>query len=349
MTRSSQKNAGKQEVSLVRLSPVPSPETALAIKTDELLGSKRLDRHPVSIYITGLASGSRRTMKNALEKAVSIFTVGKSRDVMTFPWHVIRFQHVEALRAVLVDSKNKIALGTANKILSGVRRVLYYCFNLKLMPHEEYTRTLSGAKKIRGDREELVKGRMLTRQELDLIYAATDPVGIIGKRDRAALSLLRFEGLRRFELAAMTMAEWDRSDPDRQKLRFIGKGNKQRTVPIPQSALRHLEEWLAVRGTHDGPIIHPITPHGHINTTKGMSTDAVYSRLRELCKRAGVKNVGPHDFRRTYISKLFDKGADISTIASMVGHAQVETTRKYDRRNDDVKHRAAEMLDDWGD
>jgi len=75
-----------------------------------------------------------------------------------------------------------------------------------------------------------------------------------------------------------------------------------------------------------------------------LTSQAIYNMLRKRAEEAGVKSFSPHDLRRSFISHLLDKGADIATISKMAGHANVQTTARYDRRPEEAKRKAAELL-----
>ncbi len=77
---------------------------------------------------------------------------------------------------------------------------------------------------------------------------------------------------------------------------------------------------------------------------KRLSEQAIYNVLRKRGRQAGIKTFSPHDLRRSCISDLLDAGADIATVQRLVGHANVQTTSRYEPRGEQDKRRAPKML-----
>ena len=75
-----------------------------------------------------------------------------------------------------------------------------------------------------------------------------------------------------------------------------------------------------------------------------MTTQAIYNLLCKCAEVAGIKRFSPHDLRRSFISELLDRGADISTVQQLAGHSNIQTTAKYDRRGEKAKRKAQELL-----
>lgn len=104
-----------------------------------------------------------------------------------------------------------------------------------------------------------------------------------------------------------------------------------------------LTGWLRIRGEAPGPLFWPIDQAGRM-IARRMTTQSVLEILQRRARRARVQRFSPHDLRRTFISDLLDAGADITTVAGLAGHASVTTTARYDRRGEETKRRAAELL-----
>jgi site-specific recombinase XerC len=159
-------------------------------------------------------------------------------------------------------------------------------------------------------------------------------------RDTAILAVQYGAGLRRAEVVALDLADLDR---DSGALRVHGKGNKERLAYVPQGGRLALDEWLALRGVEPGPLFWPIGRTG-IPTPGRPSCQAILYIARRRGTAARVATFSPHDLRRSFISDLLDAGADLSAVADLAGHAQVETTRRYDRRGEAAKQRAATLV-----
>jgi integrase len=78
--------------------------------------------------------------------------------------------------------------------------------------------------------------------------------------------------------------------------------------------------------------------------TRRLTSQAIYNLVKSRAVQAGVSDFSPHDFRRTFVGDMLERGVDIATVANIAGHASVDTTRRYDRRPEEVKKKAARAL-----
>jgi len=293
------------------------------------------DRNPAAVYLAGLGSDrSRRAMLGALRKVCEL--LGAGADPMAVPWQDLRYQHVAAIRGKLIESG--LAPGTANLCLSALRGVAREAYKLGLMSGEDYQRLLL-VKGVRGER--LPAGRSLTAGEIAALMAACardhSPAGV---RDAAIIGVAYVGGLRRSEIGILERADYDAASGD---LVVRGKGNKERKVHVQNGAGQAMRDWLAVRGDDAGPLFWPINKSGRLVAGR-LSGQAVYGILRKRAAEAGVAAFSPHDLRRTFVGDLLDAGADISTVQQLAGHANVQTTARYDRRPEEARRKAAGLL-----
>ncbi len=288
--------------------------------------------NPALVYLAALGSPhSRRSQRAALDTIARILTGNEGADCTSIPWHLLRFQHTQAIRAALLE---RYAPATVNRILAALRGTVRAAWRLGQMSADDY-HTAAELKAARG--ETVPAGRSIPSGEIAALLATCEdnPPGV---RDAAIIALLYAGGLRRAELVALDLGDYDASSG---ALRVRGKGRKERLTPVANGAARALGDWLAVRGAAPGALFHSLG-----NRSKGarMTTQAVYYMLRKRAELAGVPELSPHDFRRTFVGDLLDAGADISTVQRLAGHANVTTTARYDRRGDAAKRKAVELL-----
>lgn len=271
-------------------------------------------------------------MRSALDRLARIATGGQANAV-TCPWHALRFQHTQALRARLID---RCSPASANKHIAALRGVLKQCWRLGLMDPEDYQRAVD-LKCVRG--QSVMSGRGIpTNEMLALFRSCADDPSPAGARDAAALALLYGAGLRRSEVAGLLIDSYDQDT-----LKVQGKGSKQRIVPVGASVKAVLDAWIARRGSRPGPFLLRVSKAGKMSD-KGLSAQSVMEICYRRALRAGIKSFSPHDMRRTYISDLLDAGADIVTVKRLAGHENVQTTARYDRRGEREKEEAAQLI-----
>jgi integrase/recombinase XerC len=143
---------------------------------------------------------------------------------------------------------------------------------------------------------------------------------------RAMLELFYSSGLRLSELTTIDLAHYD---PARLQVRVLGKGSKERIVPVGRLAARAIAEYLAERERRFG------APGREEPLFVGSRGDRIQRRqierlVAEACRRAGdSRALSPHALRHSFATVMLENGADLLAIAEMLGHASLSTTQKY--------------------
>ncbi len=291
-----------------------------------------LDQHPAAVFLAGLSTAtSRQTMRQALDGMARLLG---AEDCLGVQWHLMRFQHVNAIKAALNEPYKP---ATVNKYLSALRGVLLAAKQLGLMSVEDYDRAVS-VKSVKGST--LPAGRDLSDKEIRRLFAVceADPTPA-GVRDAALFGILRI-GLRVTEIAKLTLADFD---PTMKRLMVRGKGNKERLVPMAGGSLQALLDWLAVRGNDAGPLFYAVNKGGRV-IEQAITRQAIFKICSKRALEAKTPDFSPHDFRRTFVGDLLDAGADIVTVKDLAGHASIQTTARYDRRGQERLQHAMELL-----
>lgn len=294
-------------------------------------------QHPAAVYLASLSQGSQPTMRHALDAIACLLTNGEC-DALTLDWSKLGYQHTAAVRSALIV---RYTPSTAKKMLCALRRVLQEARKLKLISLEDYAtaidlpRTDTPPQKLRG--------RALGSNEIAALMDTCQQHDSrsIDIRDLALIAILRGGGLRRNEVVALELKDFD---PNSGAVEIRqGKRQSYRMVYLPSAALDLVSQWLKLRGRKPGPLLCPVRKGGTIEL-RHMSADAVLKILRRRGKQASVDSFSPHDFRRTFCSDLLSAGVDIVTVQKLAGHSSPTTTAKYDRRGEELKRLAVERL-----
>lgn len=290
------------------------------------------DVNAASAYLSSLSSTtSKSTMRSRLNVIARLMGAA---DASAIDWATLNAAHVVALIAQVQGSAS-----TRNQTLAALKGVARAAWRLSQMSTDDYER-IRDVRSARSTRE--LAGKDVERDELALLLKTCKrDDSPAGARDAAMFALSASCGLRRCELSGLSVSDIRRDDDDNIELRFIGKGDKERTAYVFNGAHKALKVWLLIRGNALGAVFPTIDKAGQIHVEHHMSTVAIHKRFTLRCAQAGVEGVHLHDLRRTWIGAMLDAGADIVTVATLAGHSDVRTTQRYDRRPSAVRRAAA--------
>jgi integrase len=295
-----------------------------------LLARPELD--PVRVYLAGRQSErSRETMRDSLRRVSAVL----GRDVEQIAWSAFGYAHAQAIRSALLTAVDeageaKFSPATVNITLAALRGVLQTAVNLNVMPFELFYRAKNGLKSVKGSR--LPPGRDLSEAEITELRAYLRAIPeVYGAMLRGIVAVLLGGGLRREEVCRLRQDNYRRP-----YLNVIGKGNKERRVPLSEDAIGDLESWIDVRKLLGVP--HPCMfvramSDGRLQA-RPFSPDGLYNLVRELGVKSGLGELSTHDFRRTCATRQLDRGVDVMIVQRNLGHESSKTTEKYDRRRE---------------
>jgi site-specific recombinase XerD len=186
----------------------------------------------------------------------------------------------------------------------------------------------SGISKVRGARQAGVRaGNWLTRDQAEHLLRLPDVTTLKGRRDQALLALFVGCGLRRSELAALTLEHLQQRDGRWVIVDLLGKGQRVRSVPMPAWAKAALDRWTDAAGITAGSVLRAINKADKI-VGNSMTAQSIFEIVERYSRKLGV-TIAPHDLRRTF-AKLAHRGrAPLEQIQLSLGHASIQTTERY--------------------
>lgn len=221
-----------------------------------------------------------------------------------------------------IEELTHIGLGTRTqaRIMSGVKAFYTYLWvekEIKSNPTELWE-TPKIAKKL---------PEVLETHEIDGMIESIDHSKPAGQRDRAIMEVLYSSGLRVSELTNLKLGDLFLTE---FYIRVVGKGSKQRLVPIGSKAIEHLSHYI----NHERARLKPNSKNQNfvfLNQRGGqLSRVYVFTLVKKLAEKAEInKSVSPHTIRHTFATVLLEAGADLRAIQQMLGHESITTTEIY--------------------
>jgi len=196
----------------------------------------------------------------------------------------------------------------------------------------------AGITRVKGAKSTGVRvGNWLSVQQAQRLLNAPDVSTKKGLRDRAMLAVLLGCGLRRSEVAALTLKHVQQRDNRWCIVDLVGKHGRVRTIPMPTWVKVAIDAWTAAAGLTEGHVLRPV---GRGDQVQGehMTEKVVWQLLQPYAVAAGVPGIAPHDLRRSCAKMCRAAGGELEQIQLLLGHASVQTTERYLGTKQDLVH-----------
>ena len=267
---------------------------------DALWAERGLSQNTLSAYRRDLQAFSNWLMKSQLD-----LLAATSADIQSFIAH---------------RGKNGVKPSSLARLISSLRR--FYRYQLREGRIEEDPSALIDSPKLAKTLPET-----LSESQIDALLEAPDITDAIGLRDRAMLELLYATGLRVSELVSL---EQSQLSLQQGVVRVIGKGNKERLVPMGDVAV----DWLMQYKAKSRPDL--MTGKGVCNALfvtrrgTGMTRQAFWYLIKRYALAVGIsQKISPHTLRHAFATHLLNHGADLRVVQLLLGHSDLSTTQIY--------------------
>lgn len=284
------------------------------------MNKKNLNREPFDEYLVhlkierDLAENSIVSYQRDIEKYIQYLEAEKVTD-----WNNIdRYDIVLFLQKLKEEG---ISNNSVIRMTSSLRQFHQYLRQERMTEQDpmQYVETPKKAE---------VLPKVLSIDEVDKLLQTPDTEKPIGLRDRALLEVMYATGLRISELVELKLSELHLS---MGFIQTIGKGNKERILPVGGEAVNWLNEYLmdsrpifAKRAVEESPYVFLNARGG------GLSRQGVWKNLNKTVQQSGIKqNVSPHMLRHSFATHLLENGADLRIVQELLGHSDISTTQIY--------------------
>lgn len=267
-------------------------------------------------YLTierGLSANTKSSYQRDLKQYLAFLNEAGISD-----WQTVDRYTVVAFLAHL-NQLNK-ASATVTRMISSLRRFHQYLRQERFTDHDPMQH-------IESPKKTQKLPQTLSLQEVEKLIATPDTTTTLGIRDRAILEVMYATGLRVSELIGLKIGD---IHLEMGLLQTLGKGDKERIVPLGDYAIHWIERYLA----ESRPLLTKKRPQeNHLfvnNHGSGLSRQGIWKNLKVWVLKAGIiKDVTPHTLRHSFATHLLENGADLRTVQELLGHSDISTTQIY--------------------
>lgn len=274
-----------------------------------------LDQAKAAVLLSLRSPESQRGYRHAIDEFISWYC---SEPRLSFNKTV-----VTRYKGFLED--RELAPGTINVRLAAVRRLAYEAADAGLLSPD----LAAGIRRVKGAKQLGIRlGNWLTPQEAQSLLRL--PVGdtVRGKRDRAVLGIMLGCGLRRRELAELSVNHLQQRENHWAIVDLVGKGGHIRTVPVPDWVKQAVDDWLTAASVIEGRLFRCVARSGRV-WGLGITEKAVWHIVKKYAGALGISKLAPHDLRRSCARFCHAAGGELEQIQFLLGHMSVLTTERY--------------------
>ena len=260
-----------------------------------------------------LSGNTVDSYKNDLNKYISFLL--NDKDISNL--NSISYDDIRAYISYLSINKNKPS--SVNRNISSIKKFHLYLFdnNITINNPSELLESQKNRRNFPST---------LSVVEIEKIFESIDTRSAIGLRDLSILSLLYSSGMRVSELVGL---EFSNIFFDEEYIKIMGKGKKERLVPMGLKAKKHLESYIQnIRNN-----LNISKSKGYIflsYRSKPLTRMAIFNIIKKYCLLAGInKKVSPHTFRHSFATHMLEGGADLRIVQELLGHENISTTEIY--------------------